>query len=218
MHSTNKTQCRFIQPRHEVCEECIDYVCEHTYPCLALNDCSICMDAITPSAVAYMSLCGHAFHRECIQTANSYREVAKSTRRMEERRLGRAVIRDDPDLSEEDRNAILQEHDRRGVNYALLHAFDCLGYTCPYCTQQSKELLTYDQVHILCCNSVMPAPGATSAGIYHKMFDKYKVRLRPTPSMLSYLKDSKELMGDFLFLEGNVSNSMLLTQTNRSRW
>lgn len=195
-----------IRPKHELCEECIEYVCSHTYPCLSLENCSICLEPLSPGNVVYLNACGHTFHRNCILTTTSYAEVARSDMLKEEHRLNTAMINAEEHISDSQRIAFINGNDNAYIALKLKEAFSD-NHKCPYCTIKSDKLLTYEEVFRLCSNSIMPPIASVSMGEYHWYFNKYKIRLNPTPQMLDYLKTSKELIGERL---------LLLQQTNIS--
>lgn len=62
----------------EICEECLEFTCEYKYPelCLDCEDCPICMDSMTIQTVCFLDGCRHRYHRECIETASRYHDVA----------------------------------------------------------------------------------------------------------------------------------------------
>lgn len=195
--SNMKPNCTIpIKPVHCLCEECIEYVCLHTYPLLSLEDnCPICMETMNATNVAYMSACGHRFHRNCISTYVSYDEVSKSAALAENLALLKTDIKLDTEMSSNDKSILVEFYNRRYMEN-VLDKFVSPAFGCPYCKIESKDLLSYQEVFCLCCNSVMPKIGSVSMGYYHALFNHYKVRLHPTPEMLDYLRQSKELVGE----------------------
>jgi hypothetical protein len=178
-----------------ICEECIEYVCEHMYPCLKLEDCNVCMEPLTQQSVRYFNDCRHALCRTCLLTANAYREVHENAKMMDTVRLERYVAGSSACI--EDRDAF-KAYENCVIGDILRKRLLNDGYVCPYCTLKSKKLLTYDELHIECCNSVMPRIASVCAETYHAAFRHHKHRLRPTTEMLEYIRLSKELFGEHL--------------------
>ncbi len=196
-----------INAKHELCEECIEYVCCHTYSCLSLENCSICLEDLLPSNVVYLNVCGHKYHRSCILTTTAYAEVARSTMLKEEHELEIEMINADfnEGLITNSQRIASKEIENNRYSSKVGQSILCPQYKCPYCTIESNKLLTYEEVFQLCCNSIMPPIAFVSAGEYHYCFNKYKLRLKPTPQMLDYLKNTKELFGEEL-LQNNLND------------
>ncbi len=61
----------------EICEECLEYTCEHKFPELCIKeDCAICLDDMVNETMCFMGNCRHRYHRHCIEKACIYRETA----------------------------------------------------------------------------------------------------------------------------------------------
>ena len=52
----------------DICEECLECVCEHKYPILDLNDetCPICLDELIESQTVILNQCYHKYDDSCI--------------------------------------------------------------------------------------------------------------------------------------------------------
>jgi hypothetical protein len=51
----------------DMCEECLEYTCEHKYPILKLDgECPICYETLTSDNTIILDKCKHCFTEDCI--------------------------------------------------------------------------------------------------------------------------------------------------------
>ncbi len=55
-----------------MCEECLEYTCEHKFDELNLDLCCICLDDKTKINTCFMGCCKHSYHTACIQAVSLY--------------------------------------------------------------------------------------------------------------------------------------------------
>ena len=184
----------------DFCEECCEHVCEHTHKCLELTPddvCAICLEPFTKQNVVYLDVCYHKIHRECCQKWDEIKVDDELRTINTEHAAVREQIIDIQnnchiDKDEKQRrikylNNRILEH-KLSVSLKGLHTIHCA-----YCKTVNKSAYSYEDVHRMCCNSVMPVIGSVNAQTYISVYNKYKHRLRPTTEMTKYVYEVTEL-------------------------
>lgn len=63
---------RFTDDEEDICEECLDYTCEHKYPRLKLDgECCICFETLTSNNTVILDNCNHCFTESCIAVVST---------------------------------------------------------------------------------------------------------------------------------------------------
>jgi len=197
-----------IQFKHEMCGECVEYICIHNYPCLDIDDdCPICLEPYNKQNVCYLDKCHHKIHIDCLKTNALQTEVKHSEEHLEAINEIRAEIAE-LEMERGTLGGYLEYIRSRLFNMESIRytkkMLEDKKYKCVLCRCINDNILTYDDMFIACCNSVMPEIGDVSASHYCKLFEKYKCRLCPTQDMTKYVKEVKSLMAESIIFQRNL--------------
>lgn len=218
-----------IEKKHELCLECMDYVCHHNYNVLDLNDtCGVCLDSFTKENVVYLSDCYHKCCCNCVHSVQAvmennaeqkYKDCVDSINNqialLKNNLLGNLMnnrhnINCEINWLENNLSILKKQHIEKKLLCGLRNEIKCI-----ICNKiNTGRLLTYKDMYSICCNSILPPFSKTSESVsayeYVEQYNKYKCRLLPTPEMLNYVKECNDLMGSVWEKE-----KLLNTKNNR---
>lgn len=206
--------------KHVLCEECVEYVCHHNYPCLDLSQdkCPICVENMTSENTVYLNNCAHKIHLNCAINI----EIHENIRIEEEHQNNMMELKNELrhlelllqiSIFNSTRNRIKSEiielkHiitfiQNKYIERKLEKTLK-MNIKCPYCRIYSTSTFSYNDIYKMCCNSVLPPLPKKNGRLihmtiiayeYNKKYEEYKCRLYPTEEMKEYISDCQELMG-----------------------